>query len=580
MSGDDRALRRLGAPAKLLGALALVGGLMLGGITAGAATPSERSIAVPHEPDALDYSPDPPGRFAPVREQFIAEQLGKAFGLAPVGAPASPGALPGPQVDPAAVGKVFRCVNGRQTADPLSPPCDDTVFTGDNGGATSKGVTRDEVRVLILFGCYTECGPRYTDLDAPPSRYDVPGIAELRVLVNYFNKRYQTYGRRVHVTTYSGDGYFKTLDLHPNEAAEFDLVVRPFAAISADPPASDTDYHMQMLASRRMVTFDALGLHPRSYFQSRPGMLWSYWPSVEQQVAQYASYVCQKVVGRPVVIARDASLGHPRRLGLVYDDSPSLPYRAIAASVRRRVEACGGEIVATATTRQPAGESGEFAWCYVPFEASSYQATKLSPGCLNPAFVGQVPPTYRPEWILLEDYWTPGDWVGGFTYGGEVPDGGLGPTFDETAMMVSPLPYQPTEGRPCSVALQEEDPRAAASSAAGIACGFFGSLGQVFTGIQVAGARLTPQSLEAGLRGLPSRPAASSGAPICAYEPGDNSCIKDAHVVQFDADGEDGDSVIGCWRAIERGRRYLPGRWPSGNIDAQIRGDEPCHMVV
>ncbi|HUR49100.1 MAG TPA: hypothetical protein VMY88_06165, partial [Acidimicrobiales bacterium] len=62
-----------------------------------------------------------------------------------------------------------RCVGNppRQTEDPLSPPCV-ASFTGDNGGATYHGVTRDEVTVLIYQGGQG-CGN--------PEGYRQPGAA-------------------------------------------------------------------------------------------------------------------------------------------------------------------------------------------------------------------------------------------------------------------------------------------------------------------------------------------------------------------------------------------------------------------
>jgi hypothetical protein len=36
-------------------------------------------------------------------------------------------------------------------------------------------------------------------------------------------------------------------------------------------------------------------------------------------------------------------------------------------------------------------------------------------------------------------------------------------------------------------------------------------------------------------------------------------------------------SSPGCRAAIEGARRSLPGRWPEGDIDAQVAGAEACN---
>jgi hypothetical protein len=63
--------------------------------------------------------------------------------------------------------------------------------------------------------------------------------------------------------------------------------------------------------------------------------------------------------------------------------------------------------------------------------------------------------------------------------------------------------------------------------------------------------------------------------------------VKDAHAEIWDGGGAPpGDSRPGCWRPIgdgtvERaragGRRFLASRWPTGNIDAQLTGQEVCN---
>ena len=36
-------------------------------------------------------------------------------------------------------------------------------------------------------------------------------------------------------------------------------------------------------------------------------------------------------------------------------------------------------------------------------------------------------------------------------------------------------------------------------------------------------------------------------------------------------------ATLGCWTLIEGGRRYLPGTWPEGNIDAQLTPTTRCN---
>jgi hypothetical protein len=54
--------------------------------------------------------------------------------------------------------------------------------------------------------------------------------------------------------------------------------------------------------------------------------------------------------------------------------------------------------------------------------------------------------------------------------------------------------------------------------------------------------------------------------------------VKDAQQEYWDAGSTaPGGTQPGCWKSIEGGRRHLSGKWPEGNINAQITGNEPCN---
>lgn len=78
--------------------------------------------------------------------------------------------------------RVRKCVGDppRQTEDPQSPPCV-PFFDGDNGGATTAGVTGDEIRIALPNLSFF--GPEDTTLT--------------QLLVDHFNRRYEFYGRKM-----------------------------------------------------------------------------------------------------------------------------------------------------------------------------------------------------------------------------------------------------------------------------------------------------------------------------------------------------------------------------------------------
>src|SRR5687767_1100554 len=138
-----------------------------------------------------------------------------------------------PPADPAIapetidVPRVYRCVGDppRQIEDPQSPPCV-PFWSGDNGGATYKGVTRDEVRI------------------AAPWLYSP-------ALDRFFNARFQFYGRRLNVIDSNAD-FAGGCTTQGQEAAAVaaDEQRRVFASLEG--PCGASQYHLA-LARRGIV---------------------------------------------------------------------------------------------------------------------------------------------------------------------------------------------------------------------------------------------------------------------------------------------------------------------------------------
>src|SRR5207248_1643135 len=99
-----------------------------------------------------------------------------------------------------------------------------------------------------------------------------------------------------------------------------------------------------------------------------------------------------------------------------------------------------------------------------------------------------------------------------------------------------------------------------------------------FTALQVAGPRLTPASLDEGMRAIPSHPSGTPLVPACFYPPGDYTCVKDGVAEWWNPSGGGSASqTAGCWMMIDEGNRFFPGSWPSGDVPAQRAGSDPCN---
>jgi hypothetical protein len=89
--------------------------------------------------------------------------------------------------------------------DPYSPPC--VAFAGENPGATHRGVTADSI--IVSYRVLNERGFQQTLAElAGASLVDTPETIQRTVaaLADYFNERFELYGRNIQIAFYNGSG--------------------------------------------------------------------------------------------------------------------------------------------------------------------------------------------------------------------------------------------------------------------------------------------------------------------------------------------------------------------------------------
>ncbi|HEX9766039.1 MAG TPA: hypothetical protein VGA36_04690, partial [Nitriliruptorales bacterium] len=344
-----------------------LGGAVVAILLAVLVLPSALNVPQSAPTQTLEFAPVPPASDEPPPpDRGNVGRLGTGSSSTvrgdAVGGP-GPGLPPPPDI-PGGVGDrpvTKRCVGSppRQTEDPMSPPCV-AFFDGDNGGATYRGVTREEVRILFYLDGGTicegntsrgmECRPAdtYVDLAQPPTDDEPVFVRELRNFQQHFNGRYQTYGRFVHFFVYFTPGGGQSIEDRRAQAAANITHVDPFAVIAY--PQGNSDAYVEAAAAHGVLSFGATEPRSAAFFRRHPGMIWGYLPSVDEQARVYADFACTQVVPYPVSASGNGDQGSPRRLGLLRSADQRLPAMIHFADVaRREIEACGGTFVTERT---------------------------------------------------------------------------------------------------------------------------------------------------------------------------------------------------------------------------------------
>jgi len=581
--------------------------ILLAVVIAVTVLPSALNVPQSNPTQTLEFAPVPPEDDDVPPPQGNLESLSLGSSSTSPAADAEGGSGPGlPPLPPIPEGLAERpvtkrCVGNppRQTEDPIAPPCV-AHFEGDNGGATYRGVDRDAIRIVFYWDggfndAVTSRGQEQrpvdecTDLhETPPSDDEHVYLRELRNLQTYFNTRYQTYDRVAHFILCFDPSGTANPETRRADAVRHLQEQNPFAVLPY--PGTIVDDYIDVAASQGALVFGARGGLRESYFQTYPGQIWGYLPSLEEQVRLYADFVCTQVVPYPVSFAGSGiELGQPRVLGLLRSGDETVPqYRDFAAYARSEIESCGGEFVdersfpiaestsGTDATERPGVDNNTASITNMTAFQQEGVTTIIWPQGMEAQHSKAAARNgYYPEWVIAGDRFHDSFW------NAQDQDQDV---WDEHAWVVSPALLEgPVESGDCYRAILEANPN---SPDAGFVCSFYTwyqDLRQLFTGIQVAGPHLTPESMNRGFHAIPAIPSSDPSVPACFYRPGDYTCVKDGVAMWWDRDGvvpaasATDASRPGCWRMNEGGLRHFAGDWPDRDVPGAKQPDDPCN---
>jgi hypothetical protein len=526
--------------------------------------------------------------------------LGAGDGGAGVGGEQAAGPPPPPEVKPPGVGttpRQKRCVGNppRQTEDAMAPPCVG-YYSGDNGGATYQGVTATEVNLVLyvdwLLASATDNGSdneqdymgQCYDMVAPPdpNEHSVT-MRNARRWQRYFNDRYQTYNRFVHFFVCFGSTDANgnlTPETRQADAAAHYAAYHPFAIVTTGLAGGGDEPYLRYMAAKKVLSFGSVSLRSEEFYNASPGLVWGYDPAIELRAQTYSNYVCQKVLNNPVVDSGDGHNGQPRKLGFISttDDRYSALV-TMADLIRKAITKCGAVIAKTATFPAHARDTQSLGSDPAAAYAQTNMADFSSAGITTIIWAGGYE-TDQGKAAANLGYYPEIIWAGdGYAEGNYNVETFANQNFMSHAWMITPVTKfgeRPTWL--CRKAIAEADPNSSLDTNWACLTTWYEDLRELFLGIQVAGPKLRPESVDQGFHAIPAVDSTNPEVPSCYYKAGDYTCVKDAVVEHYDpTTNPPGSNYRGCWRMLEDGKRYREGQWPAGNINAQWRPDNVCN---
>ena len=460
-----------------------------------------------------------------------------------------------------------KCAGPLQTAVvSYALPCQPALI-GSNGGATHRGVTGDEIKVVIVvqhFEPATQQALLAVGLAATDQQYQEAS----NVFAAHINKRYELYGRKIRPIIHGVDCITGDNACQRAEAKAVVARHKPFAALWFVPGIAPEAWADEM-SRQGVVNTGAPGL-PTEWFVRRRPYAWTELPQSPKNTDSIADYYCKKLWGKNATLAGDPVMRTQRRkLGIIATEEPN----SIDAAKRIRGQVSGGMC----------GSPSDGTQLYtiaVNSDQRDQQWPTLIARMKNDGITTslQVPSTetlgcdecdrqqYFPEHLIGGQNQNDADIVG---------------RLDATAQRGNRFGIG---FRPAAHPLPQHDFRRAANDARPgyeptyITEGPYLALAMFAKMVQLAGPNLTPATIEQGAHGMPQLGGYENPNPW----PGWKCCdplVPKWHLggqTNYSAQGDareiywsdtaisPDDGQPGAWVCVNNCRRYEPGKWPKG----------------
>lgn len=456
----------------------------------------------------------------------------------------------------------------RQTESLYSALCVPAWTDGDNGGATSKGVTATEIKLAIAVSTSQAVDEGPLDRDFRPD--DSPEEHELKVWQTYFNERFEFYGRflQFYIVKMStnNDRARAAARYAANEIGAFamtgDEVTRPTAAAAAE------------AVRNKMIVF-VPGNNPVDWYKDSHPYAYSFTMDSWQTRFIGPELACKHYVGKPpgdLNERQDALFDYdaPRKWGLIlYQDE----VRAGAREMYERAMAkCGAKFEAIHEYNLTDNQQS-IAGSMAKMRQAGVTTVMLGVDPLTPSVLTNEAERmgYYPEYIGVNG--TSSNVSGRLMQDNQANH--------VVSIAASEIPRADPD-KDWYRAYKEVDPEGSPDD------DYFRPLQQLAGGIQLAGPNLTPETFWKGLTATPCRtPEPSWSVGGCYRDPdpksdvhylGDYTYADYVSLQWFDNAGDDPDSSSsGAWCYMNLGARYKYGEIPTGPLP--WRDPEQCFFT-
>ena len=456
-------------------------------------------------------------------------------------------------------GKVAKCPPDRPMqvpGDPYSPPC--IAFSGDNGGATHQGVTAKEIKVS--YRLLNEKGFQQTLAElAGASLSDGPEDIKRTIngLAEYFNKRFQFYGRQIKFEFYNGQGsntnelLGKGRDKAEADATKVAKELKVFADMSGF-----SEPYANALARRGILGFGDPYLSRKWHDEHRP-YIWSIATDGTKVANFAAEYAGKRLCGGNAVHAGGVLKDQPRKFASMAPQNPWYQESVQVARTTFGEYGCDpGENVAYELDLGTMSNQAS----NIVARLQDADVTTVLCGCdpILPVFLSGAAARqgYFPEFIIVGTALTDTDIVGQL-WNQDFASHAFG-----VSSLTEPVPANQTLGYAAYKSVRNDEPAFTVDL-------IYYQMAQMAIGLQMAGPNLTPESFERGMFAYPPR---VGPAGLWGFGKSDYTTADDVREVYWDRNAVSKyNQKKGAFIESEPGVRFRQGQITRGTPKVPVR---------
>ena len=473
-----------------------------------------------------------------------------------------------------AVGQGPNCrPDGRQKGiSTYLPPC--VAFSGDNGGATARGVTADKIKV-VRYLLAIDPATRAILVNARLGDEDPVVNRAYEALRRYTNQHFETYGREIEYIDVPARGNDTDEEAMKADAIRIAQEIKAFAVIEGNPSAPIPNVFAREAAAQGLICICTTSLTDDFYAENKP-YIFSSLPTITEYGMHTAEYIAKRLNNKNAKWAGDDKFpgqqmrNQKRKFGLIYlegnegrvDPEGKRARNDLVAELKKYGISLAADV---GYLYDPGRNQVDMTNMIAALKRAGVTTIILYVDPLSPALITQeaTRQQYFPEWFIA------GTGLSDTTAAGRIYDQqqwaqafGISPLWITWQTVARSNGYREFHHGMPGMRPGDE----------GVLINIYRAYPQLLgIGIQMAGPNLTPDSFARGLFNYP-RTGGKPAAPLVYFTRQLPTGIKDMIEIWYDETGrgpdERGEQGTGLIMKADMGRRYQVGQWPQTDARA------------